>query len=76
MKISEILFEKAVESSWISNLTYNRPNRVLTMRISNGRIYSIPGITRKGFEGWAHSPSKGRYFHHNIKDNYQVSRIR
>ena len=76
MKISEILTEKPVESSWITDLTYNRPNKTLTMRISNGRTYSIPGIARTTFERWAASPSKGKYFKDNIIDTYNVRRIK
>lgn len=62
-------------SAWISDLTYNRPNKVLTMRLSNGVSYSIPGISRQVFEQWLKSPSKGFFFHNNIKDTYQVNRI-
>lgn len=75
MRAAEILNEKPVESAWISDLVYNRPNKVLTMRLSNGVSYSIPGITRAMFERWTKAPSKGFFFHQNIKDTYQVSRI-
>jgi hypothetical protein len=75
MRAAEILNEKPVESTWITDLVYNRPNRVLTMRLSNGVSYSIPGITRTMFERWTKAPSKGFFFHQSIKGNYQVSRI-
>ena len=75
MIAAEILNEKQVMSAWISDLVYNRPNRVLTMRLSNGVSYSIPGISRTMFERWTKAPSKGFFFHDNIKDNYQVNRI-
>lgn len=76
MKLAEILIEKPVQSSWITDLVYNRPNKTLTMRLSNGRSFSIPGITRAMFEKWFKSPSKGRFFHDQIRDRYQVSRIK
>lgn len=75
MRASEIINEKQVMSAWISDLTYNRPNKVLTMRLSNGNSYSIPGITRQMFERWLKAPSKGFFFHNNIKDAYQVNKI-
>ena len=75
MKAVEILNEKPVESAWITDLVYNRPNKVLTMRLSDGSSYSIPAITRTMFERWIRSPSKGRFFHEQIKDRYQVKRI-
>lgn len=73
MKAWEVLNEKPVESAWISDLIYNRPNKTLTMRLSNGKRYSIPGITRTTFEKWVKSPSKGEYFHQFIKGRYQVT---
>lgn len=76
MKLAEILTEKPVQSSWITDLTYNRPNRTLTMRLNNGKAFSIPGITRSMFEKWLRSPSKGQFFHTYIKDSYLVTRIR
>jgi hypothetical protein len=76
MRAEEIINEKQVESSWITDLTYNRPNRTLTMRLSNGKTYSIPGITRTTFEQWTKTSSKGRYFHNRIKDSYDVKRIK
>ncbi len=76
MKALELLTEKPVQSAWITDLVYNRPNKVLTMKVSNGRAYSIKGITRTTFEQWVKSPSKGRFFHNRIKDSYQVERIR
>jgi len=75
MRAAEILNEKPVTSTWITDLTYNRPNKVLTMRLSNGVSYSIPGITRSVFERWINASSKGFFFHQYIKDKYQVSRI-
>lgn len=75
MRAAELLNEKQVDSAWISDLVYNRPNKVLTMRLSNGVSYSIPGISRTMFERWLKSPSKGFFFHQNIKDIYQVRKI-
>jgi len=76
MKMLDILNEKPVESAWISDLVYNRPNRTLTMRLSNGKTFSIPNITRTMFDRWFNSPSKGRFFHDQIRDNYQVNRLK
>jgi len=76
MRAVEFLCEKPVESSWIPNLTYNRPNKILTMRISNGRTFSIPGITRTMFERWCKAPSKGSFWHQVIKPTYKATRIK
>ena len=76
MRLFEILTEKHVESTWITNLTLNRPNKVLTMRLSNGKYFTIAGITRRMFERWHKSPSKGKFWHQFIKGKYKVTRIR
>lgn len=75
MRLAEILLEKPVESSWIANLTHNRPNKTLTMTLGNGRSFSIPGITRLTFERWTQAPSKGIFYHTYIKDKYKLNRI-
>ena len=76
MRIAELLLEKPVQSTWITNLTHNRPNKVLTMRLNNGKSYSIPGITRTTFEQWTKSPSKGKYFHKYIAGKFKATRIK
>ena len=76
MRAAEILNEKPVESAWITDLIYNRPNKVLTMRLSDGKSYSVTGITRTTFENWIKANSKGQFFHNHIKDTYNVKRIK
>lgn len=76
MLISELLLEKHVESTWITDLIHNRPNRKVTMRLSNGRTFSILGITRTVFDSWNKAPSKGQYWHKFIKNKHNVTRIK
>jgi len=76
MLIREILKEVAVQSSWISNLIYNRPNKILTWKLNNGRVYSVEMITRTQFDKWKAAPSKGKFFHQYIKGRHKVTRIR
>lgn len=76
MRLVQILSEKPVESSWITNLTYNRADRKMTMQLSNGRSFTIPAISRSIFERWINSPSKGKFYHANIRGKYEVNRIK
>jgi len=46
------------------------------MRLSNGRSFSITNITRAMFEKWIKSPSKGTFFHNQIKDSYNIKRLK
>lgn len=75
MKIFEILTEKPVSSSWIDDISYDRPKKTITLRLGNGKKYQITAPTRTTFEKWVSSFSKGQYFHFNIKDEYNIRRI-
>lgn len=74
MLVHEILTEKTVQSTWITDLSYNRPNKILTMVLSNGRRFIIRGISRSVFDKWTAAESKGRFFHTSIKNNYTIIR--
>lgn len=76
MKLSEIMTEKKVESTWIADLSHNRPSSMLKMKLSNGKVYSVAGITRRVFELWSRAPSTGKYFHQNIAGRHHVRRIK
>lgn len=73
---SKQLNEKPVQSTWISDLTYNRPNRLLVMKLSNGRSFAIENVSRYLFDRWFKTPSKGSFFHNNIKHRYKIVRIK
>ena len=76
MRLDEILLEKKVESSWITDISYNRSKRILTMNLSNGKSFIIPGVSRTTFDQWTRSPSKGRYYHDRVKSLYNITRVR
>jgi hypothetical protein len=75
MKAWELLNEKAVKSAWIVDIRHTRSSNTITMSLSDGKQYSILGITRKIFEEWTNSVSKGQYFHEYIKPYHQITRI-
>lgn len=69
------LHEVAVQSSWIRSVSYNRPNRVLTLVTHAGRKYIIQGVSRTFFDRWKNAPSKGKHFHQVVKYNHILKRI-
>lgn len=75
MNIIEILAEEPVNSSWITDLTYNKPNKILTVRLSNGKTYSVENIDELIYNSWLNSLSKGQFYHEYIKNKYVVNRI-
>ena len=76
MRAEEFITEKKVNSSWISDISYNRPNKVMTMRLSNGKSYTIPISSRTEFEKWVKSGSKGQFFHKAVKPYHEINRIK
>lgn len=76
MRIYELITEKAVDSAWITDMTYNRKNRIATLTVSTGRQYQIFDIARSVFDNFHRAPSKGAFYNYYIKHNYEVVRIR
>lgn len=75
MRACEFLIEKPVESSWIREITYNRPNRIVTMLLNDGKKYYIYDIGRAEFEKWVNASSQGKYWHNDINGHYAVKRV-
>jgi len=74
MKIDELqLDEVGVMSSWIADL--DRDHNVTFMTLNNGRRYRILGLPEGIFRQWLQAPSKGKFWHSDIRGNYRVSRI-
>lgn len=76
MRLDEIepIAEVGVISSWIQDLDYAGPN-VVIMTLNSGRRYRVLGVSEGVFRQWINAPSKGKYWHSNIRGNYRVSRI-
>lgn len=71
MKISMILNEKLVQSSWLKDIHYyGRQNKlfpgeeVITFKVKNNRkTYIVRGLTKHDYLQWIKSPSKGKFYH-------------
>jgi len=77
MKIDEIMInEKPVISSWIADLTLVRGRSGnVTMTLGNGKKYSVKKVGTERYYQWLNSPSKGMFWHQNIKKNHVVVRL-
>jgi hypothetical protein len=76
MKLTEILLEKEVQSSWLGDLTNNRDFKYVIMTTGRGTAYAVLGISRHMFDRWHNAPSKGKFWHMNIKDKYKTVRVK
>mgnify|MGYP000005478822 FL=1 len=77
MRLNEInemqIDEISVMSSWIADLDYEEG--AVNLTLNNGRRYRVLGVPEGMFRQWVKAPSKGKYWHSDIRGNYRVSRI-
>jgi hypothetical protein len=75
MRMTEIaqIDEISVMSSWIADLRFLDGSVILTL--NNGRRYRVIGLSPGMFRQWVKAPSKGKFWHSNIRGNYRVSRL-
>lgn len=74
MKIKELFIsEEPVISSWIADLSLDGTNVIMTL--GNGNSYVIQGIDSELYQSWLNAASKGRFWHNQIKNTYQVNKL-
>lgn len=64
-----------VNSSNLNAIDYNIESQTLTIEFHNGRTYIYYNVPQQVFEELRNAPSKGKYHHQYIKNNYQYKRI-
>jgi len=75
MIIDEILCEKAVDSSWQMDISYNRRAKIARLTLKSGRSYEIHGMSRREFDKWHNAESQGKYWHKFVAGFYKVTRV-
>jgi hypothetical protein len=65
----------AVESSLLMEVAYERGDRVLWLRLYNGRIYRYSDVPAEVYTDLLEAESKGRFFNLEIKDIYACVRV-
>lgn len=75
MRLFEIkqIDEVSVMSSWIADLSYKGDSVIMTLM--NGRTYRVGGVPEGMYRQWVKAPSKGKFWHSDIRGNYRASRI-
>lgn len=64
------LTEEAVNSSWITDLSYDEVDNTIIMTTTSGGVYEIPEVPYEEFEAWINSPSKGKFWWEAIRGIY------
>ncbi len=62
---------ETVESDVIHAIGYDPEIQLLEIIFNDGRIYQYRGVPPEVFAGLKQAESKGRYFHENIRDEFQ-----
>ena len=75
MRLYEFTTESPVQSSWQADLSYDRANGDIIMVTNKNMRYRIHQVPFNVYRNWRRSPSKGKYWHKFVKNNYQIDRI-
>lgn len=65
-----------VSSSNLKAIAYDTLHHILTIEFHNGSIYEYYNVPPHIYEGLLYAPSKGKYHHRYIKNNYPYKRIK
>lgn len=66
---------KSVESSNLASISYDETKQILEIEFNHGGIYQYFDVPVEEYEGLMNADSHGRYFVHNIKDNYEFVKL-
>lgn len=68
---------KAVSSSNIESVGYDKKTKALRIRFKDGSLYEYFDVPEHIYEGLLNPPdgSSGKYFHANIKGVYSYTRL-
>lgn len=88
MLISQVILltEKIIDSTWLMDIRYDRKPRAdtdkrtkvpavsdVTITLRDGHKYTVHGVPYKVYREWVTAPSRGQYWHKNIKNTYQIT---
>jgi len=68
-------FYEDFNSSNIKGIAYSGTSNTLWVKFTKGTIYSYSGVTKQRFDAFKNAESKGKYFHKNIRGNYEYEKV-
>lgn len=66
---------QSVESSNIASIGYDAENEILEIEFNHGGVYQYIDVPENVYEELMNADSHGRYFVHNIKDDYEFQKM-
>lgn len=67
---------QSVESSNLASVGYDEAKQILEIEFNHGAIYQYHDVPSDVFDELMDAESHGRYFVHNIKDDYEFNRLK
>ena len=64
----------AVDSTTMRSVGYDSAQQILEVEFTSGAVYQYLDVPAIVFDGLMAAESKGRYFNHEIRDDYTVLR--
>lgn len=71
-KAAKKIKKEILESDAIDHASYDVDTERLTIRFRRGDVYTYGGISKKTFNAFIKSKSKGRFFNQIIRDRYPI----
>ncbi|MDO9579555.1 MAG: KTSC domain-containing protein [Bacteroidales bacterium] len=65
-----------VESSNLASVGYDADNKILEIEFNHGGVYQYFDVPQDVYDELMDADSYGKYFVHNIKDEYEYDRIK
>lgn len=63
-----------VESSHLAQIGYDLEKQLLQVQFKDGATYESPNFPQAVFQQWITAPSKGKFYHQHIKNNYTLQK--
>jgi len=66
---------QAVESSNLASVGYDVENEILEVEFKHGGVYQYFDVPESVYADLMNADSHGKYFMHNIKDDYEYEKL-
>lgn len=65
---------QSVESSNLASIGYDEEKQILEIQFKHGGVYQYFEVSKNVYEELMNADSHGKYFVHNIKDDYEYQK--
>ena len=70
-----MLLQEFTDSSAISTVAFDKDESKMWLRFTTGHLYEYRGVNQQVVMDLMQAPSKGVFYHENIKDKYESEKV-